>query len=342
MDSPGTCPDRVVTIISGDGGVGKSLLAAQLAVAVATGGAWIGRYVERGPVVLVSAEDDLNELHRRLVSIADAERLALADMSDLHLITLAGRDAVMGAPEGKAGIIKETPIWRALVTVVERVAPRLVILDTLADVFAGNEIARQEARQFIGMLRGLAIDHNLAVVLLTHPSLSGMSTGSGTSGSTAWNNSVRSRLYLETIKNETGQEINSDLRALRIKKSNYGPTGSEIRLRWSDGCFVCETPVGGFDKIVADARAERVFLDLLRKMASQGRDVSSRPSQTYAPTVFEKHPNAEGIRKREFASAMERLLIAESILVEPSAPPSRRYSKIVFSRPKIAGAGCHE
>jgi Mrp family chromosome partitioning ATPase len=33
---PGMIPDRTVTIVSGDGGVGKSLLLAQLAVAVAT------------------------------------------------------------------------------------------------------------------------------------------------------------------------------------------------------------------------------------------------------------------------------------------------------------------
>ena len=68
-------------------------------------------------------------------------------------------------------------------------------LDTLADVFAGNENARQEARQFIGLLRGLAIEHDLAVVPLAHPSLSGMTSGTGTSGSTALLDSVRARSF---------------------------------------------------------------------------------------------------------------------------------------------------
>jgi RecA-family ATPase len=201
-------------------------------------------------------------------------------------------------------------------------------------VFAGNEIARQEARQFVGVLRGMAIAEETAVALLAHPSLAGMANGSGTSGSTAWSNSVRSRLYLETIKDDDGKEIDADLRVLRVKKSNYGPTGSEIRLRWSNGCFVRETPAGGFDKLVADTKAERVFLDLLGKLSAQGRDVSSKPSQSYAPAVFEKHPNAEGIRKREFASAMERLLMVGRILVEPVGPASRRTSRLVLSPPK--------
>jgi RecA-family ATPase len=323
-------PDQTVTIVSGDGGVGKSLLLIQLAIASATGGEWIGTLPERGPVVFVSAEDDLDELHRRIANVAEAQHIDLGDLGDLHIVPLAGRDAVMGAPEGKTGIIKETPVWRGLVSIVKQTSPRLVILDTLADVFAGNEIARQEARQFIGILPGPAIEHSLAVVLLAHPSLSGMASGSGTNGSTAWSNSVRSRLYLETIKGDDGREIDADLRVLRTKKANYGPSGSEVRLRWSNGCFVRETPAGGFDKVMADAKAERVLLDLLASHLSQDRDVSPKQSNAYAPSVFEKHPKAEGVTKRAFAAAMESLLAANRIAVETIGPPSRRSSRLVI------------
>jgi RecA-family ATPase len=231
-------PDKTVTLVSGDGGVGKSLLIGQLGVAVATEREWIGLLPEGGPVIFASAEDDLDELHRRTVAIANAEDIDIARLTDLHFVPLAGADAVMGAPEGKTGVIRETAIWRGLATIVERIKPKLVILDTLADVFAGNEIVRREARQFIGILRGLAIEHELALVLLAHPSLSGMISGSGTSGSTAWNNSVRSRLYLETIKGDDGREIDANLRVLRTMNANYDPVGAEIRLRWKGGCFI--------------------------------------------------------------------------------------------------------
>ena len=323
-------PDKTVTLVSGDGGVGKSLLFEQLAIAVATGGESIGTSPEPGPVIFVSAEDDLDELHRRTAVITNARGLDLAELSDLHFVTLAGRDAVMGAPDGKTGIVKETPIWRELVAIVAKIRPRLVVLDTLADVFAGNEIARQEARQFISLLRGMAIAEQTAVVLLAHPSLAGMANGSGTSGSTGWSNSVRSRLYLETIKGDDGKEIDADLRVLRVKKSNYGPTGLEIRLRWSDGCFVRETPAGGLDKLTIEAKAEHVFLDLLQQFAAEGRDVSPNHSPTFAPAQFAAHPDSRGVTKHALQGAMNRLFKSERIRVETFGSPSKLRSRLVF------------
>ena len=104
-----------------------------------------------------------------------------------------------------------------------------------------------------------------------------MSSGVGTSGPTAWSNSVRSRLYLERIRGDDEREIDPDFRVLRVKKANYGPVGIEHRLQWRDGAFILDGPgaVGGFDKRAANARAERVFLDLLEAFAALGRDVSS-------------------------------------------------------------------
>jgi RecA-family ATPase len=70
-------PDRTVTMVSGDGAVGKSLLALQLAVAVAMGAReWVGTLPEAGSVLFVSAEDDIDELHRRLDAIARADGMA--------------------------------------------------------------------------------------------------------------------------------------------------------------------------------------------------------------------------------------------------------------------------
>ena len=203
----------------------------------------------------------------------------------------------MGAPDSKSGIIRETAIWRGLVAIVERIKPKLVNFDTLADISPAMRVRGGKRGSSSAFCAGLRSNSRRRLARASE--LVGDGQRKGTSGSTAWSNSVRSRLYLETIKGDDDREIDADLRVLRVKKSNYGPTGSEIRLRWSKGCFVRETPAGGFDKLVADTKAERVFLDLLGKLSAQGRDVSPKPSQSYAPAVFEKHPNAEGIRKRE-------------------------------------------
>jgi RecA-family ATPase len=234
----------------------------------------------------------------------------------------------MGVPEGKAGLIAATAIFRGLVALVERVKPSLVILDALADVYAGEENARAQARQFIAMLRGLAIKYDLAVVLIAHPSLTGITTGNGTSGSTAWSNSVRARLYLERVKDEHGREIDADLRVLRIKKSNYGPIGLELRLRWRNGAFVLDDKQGGFDKLAAQANAERVFLNLLTAFESQDRDVSPNRGPTYAPTEFAKDPDADGVAKRALEVAMAQLLKAGRIRVETFGPPSKKRKRL--------------
>jgi RecA-family ATPase len=323
-------PDRQVTLLAGDGATGKSQIAQQLAVATALGTEWIGQLPEPGPVVFASAEDDRDELHRRLVAIAASFGVDLASIADLHLASLAGRDAVMGTPD-KTGVIRETAVWRGLVAKVEMVKPRLVVIDPLADVFAGNENDRPEVRQFVGLLRRLAIDHACAVLLLGHPSLTGLSSGTGTSGSTAWSNSVRSRLYLERVKGDDNKEFDPDLRELKVKKANYGPVGAELRLRWDNGTFRLDGQhTGSLDRLAAEAKADQVFSDLLSDIEAQGRHVSSSPSSSYAPSVFAKHPDRAGITKIGFHNAMERLLKRRAIAVEETGPQSRRRSKLVI------------
>src|SRR5690606_31010764 len=63
---PELMPRGNVTLLYGDGGLGKSTLALQLAVSTALGGHWLGRPVVQGEVLYLSAEDDAPELHRRL------------------------------------------------------------------------------------------------------------------------------------------------------------------------------------------------------------------------------------------------------------------------------------
>jgi RecA-family ATPase len=326
---PGMVPGKTVTMLGGDGGVGKSTVAEMLAVATVANVPWLGISPQPGSVLYASAEDDLDELHRRLQAIAGSYGVDLAVLTDLHLLPLAGFDAVLAAPD-MSGQMAATQLWLSLGYMVQRFEPRLLILDTCADVFGGNEIDRRQVRQFISMLRGLAIKHDLAVLLLSHPSLTGLNTGTGTSGSTAWNNSVRSRLYLDSVKSEDGREIDRDLRVLSVKKSNYGPTGTEIRLRWFEGVFILEDGgQTGMDGPAAKAREERIFYDLVVAFNEQGRNVSPSRSPTYAPTVFASHPDAEGLRKGRLEDAMNRLLKEGRIKIEPFGPKSKERSRLV-------------
>ena len=318
----GLVPFRTVTSLYGDGGLGKTLLAQQLAVAVATGTPWLGRPIMSGRVIFLTAEDDEDELQRRFADILDAAGLTFGDLAGLTVRSLAGEDALL-ATEDKLALTR-TALFHELDPRAAAEGPVLVVIDTLADVYPSNENERVKVRQFIGILRGLALKRSCSVLLLAHPSLTGMSTGSGAGGSTAWNNSVRSRLYLTRAATPDGLPDNQNRRVLETMKSNYGPTGETISLTWQDGVFVVdEGAIGGLDGEARAALAERVFLDLLRLHTAQGRHVNPTSGPNYAPTVFAAHPDSQGVHKKGFSAAMEKLLKGGTLRIGQRGPQSR-------------------
>lgn len=324
-------PGNQVSSIDGDGGAGKSTVGLQLAVAVVSGRSWLGMPTARGPALYLSAEDDEEEVHRRLHNITAHAGLTLNDLADLHVWPLAEADPALVLPNGDA--LQQTPRWQEMEAVVARIRPVLLVLDSRADVFGGNEISRSQTRAFVGMLRGLAVRNKLAVVLLAHPSLSGMASGTGSSGSTHWRNAVRSALYL--TRPDDGETADLDARTLSVKKSNYGPAGLSLRLRWTIGGFVVDGEGGGpIDRTAAIDAIDRAFLHLLTAYQAQGRTVSDRSGHGYAPAMFAKDPLAKGATKQGLTAAMNRLFAAGDITVETVGAPSRQSRSIVRNVPK--------
>ena len=323
-------PDETLTLLSGDGGTGKTTLALQLAVAMRTDGDWLGMKVTQQPVLFVTSEDDRKDVNLNLRAILRAESKSLAHCPDLHILPLADRDACLAAASTKLAAIAATPLWHALVKLVERLKPRFVIFDALADLFGGDENSRRHVRGFIVLLKQLARRQKLAVVLIAHPSLTGMNTGSGLSGSTDWHNGPRARLYFQRPKDKYDKTLDDDLRTLTVMKVQYAREGTVFRLRRKAGFFVYEGKDGGssFDRVAAAAKAETVFFTLLQAFEDQGRSVSPNPSNNYAPMIFEREAEADGVSKAALARAMSKLLKADRIHIETFGPPSKKRSKL--------------
>ena len=322
---------RNVALLSGVGGTGKSLLTMQLCVAAVIGREWVGSLPAVGPAIYVNAEDDERELHYRFAAIANHFGTSFADLKPggLNAVSLVGRDAALGAPD-RAGYIRPTPLFGSLRQHALAVCPVVVALDTAADLFIGNENDRSQVRQFIGLLRGLALDADCAVLLVSHPSVGGIATDTGLSGSTAWHNGPRTRLYFKS-PNGDGGEPESDLRELIVKKSNYGPDGEHVRVRWKDGVFVSLGTPSTIERAAAEQKADDVFLQLLRRFTQQGQRVTVKPGTSYAPVAFVGHPDSAGVSKQDLTRSMQRLLDAGKIRVEEDGPPSHRRSRLVFS-----------
>jgi RecA-family ATPase len=327
-------PLRQPTLFSGEGAIGKSLVELHLCAAHVLGRDWLGSLPEIGLAIYFGAEDEQDELRRRLAPIAAHYHATFAEMisGGLHLLSLAGQDALLAVPD-RHGKMVVTSLFEQLIEAACDIKPVHIGIDTSADVFGGNENDRTQVRQFVGLLRKLAIAANTGVVLLGHPSLTGINSGTGLSGSTGWHNSVRARMYLTSPATEEGEQSDSDLRELRFKKNNYGPVSDSIVLRYRNGLFLPETTISGLDKIAREVKADEIFLDLLKRFAAEGRNVSHNAnSKTYAPTAFTQEAEAKKLqlRKADLEAAMHRLFEAKKIRVEDYGRPSRPSQRIII------------
>jgi hypothetical protein len=90
-------PRRSPALLSGEGATGKTLLLLQLGVAHALGRDWLGTLPEPGAFLYFGAEDDADEIHRRLADILKHYEADFPDLQgNIHLLTFAGEDALLG------------------------------------------------------------------------------------------------------------------------------------------------------------------------------------------------------------------------------------------------------
>ncbi|UGY15571.1 AAA family ATPase [Bradyrhizobium septentrionale] len=316
-------PAGDATILSGDGGGGKTTVALQLSIAVERGlGDWLGTTCLSGQVIFFSGEEPEPEMRRRLDRVARKRGLEPSEIAGLHF-HFADPDGCLLGLSRPNGPIVPTPLFDRLCTAALEIRPALIVVDSIAAVFGGNQNDRVHARSFVGMFRRLARQADCAVLLLDHPSLSGITSGTGRGGSMDWQNATRARLHLETVSDaEEGID-----RILEVKKINYGAPGEKVKLRWEDGCFVPDsapalTRATGFNTV------DRAYLACLDRLTLQGREVREHPGRGYAPKVFADMPEANGITARAFKAAQERLFSAGLIQNVTEGPASKRTKHI--------------
>jgi RecA-family ATPase len=216
------------------------------------------------------------------------------------------------------------------------IKPRNISVDTLSRAFAGNEIDRTQVYAFASYMQALAMVAGGSVTVLSHPSLHGVASGSGISGSTAWHGAFRFRQYLKGASD--GEQPDGDLRELEFKKDQYGPLGETVRLRWQGGVFV---PVGGagtLERVAAEAKVDQAYLDCLDALHGSGRQVGPYAGKAYAPAIFEKMAPAKGYRAKALAAAQERLFNSGRIEVVKIGPPSKALDRI--ARKPAAASSC--
>jgi RecA-family ATPase len=326
-----------VTSLYGGPGVGKTLIAQQLATSVATGRSFFGLETMQAPALVIACEDDRDELHRRQFSICATSGVEMHKLGLLSLVPRAGRQNVLASFSN--GIIQLMPLFQTIRETARSTGAKLIVIDNIAQCFAGNENIRAEVTAFVNALGGLALELDAAVLLLGHP---GKASNSEYSGSTAWDAAVRSRWILERPKPDLDDEEASelaDLRVLRKAKANYSGTGDEIPIRWEKGAF---RPEGGarikdaVDRIeehVQEKAENTAFVAGLHTLLRTGFEPSFKVEarSNFAPKLLKKAaPECHATSVAALRRAMDRLLKSGEVVLGWSAgPPSRRKTIIV-------------
>lgn len=331
---PGIIPVRQVTLFSGEGAAGKSTIALHLAAATVLGLGWLVSTPEQGPAFFIDAEDDLDIIHWRLEAIRKLYQTTFAELHQrgLHIWSLAGKDALFTSADRNRGSINPTNLYKFFLEKAKEIKPKIIVIASSANVFSGNENDRPQVTFFVNMLKTIAIAAMGAVVLISHPSIQGINSGTGLSGSTQWHNAVRARMVLH------GCDDDKNLRELEFQKNQYGPLEKKTVLEYSTEArmFLVKPGMGHLEIAAREAKAETVFLDLLAQWTAAGRHLSDRPRSpnNYAPKKFaiEQMAVEAKLKKSDFEEAMERLFSKGAIRMEDYGAPSDKTQKIVLAQ----------
>ena len=127
------------------------------------------------------------------------------------------------------------------------------------------------------------------MLVLAHPSQAGVSSGSGLSGSTAWENSARARAYFHR------SEDDDDIRILSRKKSNYSASGDshDVTLLWDQGVYQLPTAPDQLDRIENNSVKNKI-LDEVESAFIDGAGYKSRGARsikTALPKAISARPS---------------------------------------------------
>lgn len=158
---PNKIPQARLTVLVGDGGVGKSFLSLAIAATLSRGADWPGQPGsggEPGTTVLMSAEDDASDTIRVRLDAAGA------DCSRIHII-----EGVQRSERGEPAYFSILDDLAALEAKIEEVGARLCIVDPVGAYLLGVDSHRDSSvRTALGPLAGLASRTRCAILSILH------------------------------------------------------------------------------------------------------------------------------------------------------------------------------
>ncbi len=205
----GLMPEGYPTLLHGDGGVAKSMVALSLGLAVARGGGeWLGHKVwDGGPVLYLDFELDAPEQRRRALRVARGVGMVDAPDAFRYMSTLG-----YAAQESFEAALREC----------EEHGVKLLILDSLGPALQGDATAARDVIGFVQRVMEPFRAAGVTVLIVDHQSR--VTAGQeyqqkDAFGSVYKRNLTRSVVQVEPLTHQDGALTVR----LRHKKHNFGP-----------------------------------------------------------------------------------------------------------------------
>ena len=261
---PGLIPRRMVTLLAGRAGFGKSFLCQMLMSAAAVGADWLGQPVCQCKSLGLFSEDPADRMQPRQDVICKHYGIDYTSLTDVSVITNDDGDFELFSCFRRFGPGTPRTLWKKIELRCIEEGKELIILDNAQNVFSGDQNNPLHVNSFIRYFNSRARELNAAVVLLCNPP---KDRSSYFTGIQRWEDSARNTLSLQAPKDMNGKEIDGEF-VLKIEKSNYIPYNHPLKRK---GITLCWEN----DILVPRDAEEPIMLDTLGKLDLQARIVKA-------------------------------------------------------------------
>ncbi len=241
-----------VTLVAACGGRSKSWLSWLWIISAATGRALLPSFVPARMmrVVVVAAEDDAAEFHRRFQSVVEVYRLSEFEIAAFksNVTLYAGRGFPLVELDEKSKSPKSTAAYRELQAVIVKDEPDLIVVDPAALFHAVDENSNPHMAAVIDAFAGLTRETPSypALVLLHHTNKvdGDKVTRHAARGASALHDGVRAMFQLTELSDENMVDWGLADKSLYVKltaiKSNYSPLMAQpfVFMREAGGCLL--------------------------------------------------------------------------------------------------------
>lgn len=331
-------------VVAGEGGVGKSFLALDLCLRVATGApaqldplnfgmteSFGGRIVEFGAAVFITAEESKAALHRRLHTLDPSN---CRQGKPLYVVAARDIGGALSLTRGKNEGFTPSAYAEMLFAELSSIENlRLVVIDPLATFFGGDINDRTAAQAFADVLNQIASATGATIIALHHMTKSGDDKGRRrVLGSGGFVDGMRFAYTLGLVDEERARKIapeyglpsdHGELVRGALVKANGGPTGDEHIYERREGGVLRQLPKRA--DIATEAHTLRLasLSDAVDWYAERGQPFT----KTGAPGLAQNRqclpPELRDLPERALARLAEDAL-RSGVLVAAAAPGEKK------------------